>query len=123
MISKHFFIFFIPGARRRANAAPFRRAVWEYLLTIPYGRTVTYGEIARAVGGEYPAVLLDDVFSELDENRRRYILDALDAEEGESASSRQIIITSCEPDVIPGARASRVSFRRVENGKILEGGG
>ena len=79
-------------------------------------------EIARAVGGEYPAVLLDDVFSELDENRRRYILDALDAEEGERGSSRQIIITSCEPDVIPGTRASRVCVRRVENGKILEGG-
>ena len=25
----------------------FRRAVWEILLTIPYGRTMTYGEIAE----------------------------------------------------------------------------
>ena len=40
----------------RMDAAPFRRAVWEYLLTIPYGRTVTYGEIARAVGGSPRAV-------------------------------------------------------------------
>lgn len=29
---------------------PFRRRVWEELLAIPYGTTVTYGEIARRVG-------------------------------------------------------------------------
>ncbi len=28
----------------------FRRAVWEQLLTIPWGRTVTYGEIAARLG-------------------------------------------------------------------------
>ena len=47
------------------RGTPFRRAVWEILLTIPFGHTVTYGEIAarladrmglpqmsaRAVGG------------------------------------------------------------------------
>ena len=27
--------------------SPFRQAVWEILLRIPYGQTVTYGEIAR----------------------------------------------------------------------------
>lgn len=27
----------------------FRKAVWEILLTIPYGRTMTYGEIARVI--------------------------------------------------------------------------
>lgn len=27
--------------------SPFRQLVWEILLRIPYGRTVTYGEIAR----------------------------------------------------------------------------
>ena len=29
------------------KGTPFRRAVWELLLTIPFGRTMTYGEIAR----------------------------------------------------------------------------
>ncbi len=47
------------------RGTPFRRMVWEVLLTIPYGRTMTYGEVgmrvaertgsprmlARAVGG------------------------------------------------------------------------
>ena len=28
------------------RGTPFRRAVWEILLTIPFGHTVTYGEIA-----------------------------------------------------------------------------
>lgn len=27
--------------------SPFRQAVWELLLQIPYGRTVTYGDLAR----------------------------------------------------------------------------
>ena len=27
--------------------SPFRRAVWEILLTIPFGKTMTYGEIAH----------------------------------------------------------------------------
>lgn len=29
------------------RATPFRQAIWEILLTIPYGKTVTYGKIAR----------------------------------------------------------------------------
>ena len=44
----------------RLQSTPFRRAVWDLLLTIPYGQTVTYGQLAarlpggtsaRAVGG------------------------------------------------------------------------
>lgn len=33
------------------KGTPFRRAVWEILLTIPFGRTMTYGEIARILAG------------------------------------------------------------------------
>ena len=36
---------FIPPIKM--NATPFRRAVWEIMLTIPYGKTMTYGEIAK----------------------------------------------------------------------------
>ncbi len=28
----------------------FQKDVWNYLLTIPYGKTIAYGEIARALG-------------------------------------------------------------------------
>ena len=31
------------------KTTPFRKTVWEILLTIPYGQTMTYGEIAKAV--------------------------------------------------------------------------
>ena len=31
------------------DASPFRRAVWEILLTIPFGQTMTYGEIADKI--------------------------------------------------------------------------
>lgn len=31
------------------EGTPFRKAVWEILLTIPYGKTMTYGEIAREI--------------------------------------------------------------------------
>ncbi len=74
-------------------------------------------EIAKNIRGEYPVILLDDVFSELDENRRRYILSSLGNEE----DKRQIIITSCEPDVIPNsASSSKVIFKHVSNGMIDE---
>ena len=31
------------------ETTPFRRAVWEILLTIPYGKTMTYGQIADLI--------------------------------------------------------------------------
>lgn len=34
---------------RLAGATPFRMAVWQILLNIPYGKTMTYGEAAAAV--------------------------------------------------------------------------
>ncbi len=33
----------------RLDGTEFRKKVWKILLTIPYGRTVTYGEIAAAI--------------------------------------------------------------------------
>ena len=32
--------------------SPFRQAVWALLLEIPYGKTVTYGEIARQIAAQ-----------------------------------------------------------------------
>ena len=48
------------------------------------------GEVTREICGEYPVFLFDDVLSELDADRRKYVLDG--------AGDRQIIITSCEPE-------------------------
>ena len=30
----------------------FRKAVWNFLLTVPYGKTITYGEIAAVIAGQ-----------------------------------------------------------------------
>ena len=48
------------------------------------------GEVIREISGEYPVYLFDDVLSELDEERKKYVLSSL--------NERQIIITSCESD-------------------------
>ena len=34
------------------DTSPFRQTVWEILLTIPYGKTMTYGEIARKIAAQ-----------------------------------------------------------------------
>ena len=57
------------------------------------------GEVCREICGEYPVYLFDDVLSELDAARREYVLS--------DVGEKQIIITSCEPD-IGGVNASRV---------------
>ena len=41
---------FTPKLKMRGST--FRRQVWQKLLEIPYGHTVTYGEIARAIARE-----------------------------------------------------------------------
>ena len=61
------------------------------------------GEVNRDISGEYPVFLFDDVLSELDEERRKYIIGGI--------GNRQIIITSCEKDSfeIPDANKIEVS--------------
>ena len=38
---------FTPPLKMRTT--PFRRTVWEIMLTIPFGKTMSYGEIARGI--------------------------------------------------------------------------
>lgn len=37
------------------TGSPFRKAVWKLLLEIPYGKTETYGALAKKIGGEMSA--------------------------------------------------------------------
>ena len=48
------------------------------------------GEVIREIFGEEPVYLFDDVLSELDEKRRRYVICGM--------QDRQIVITSCQGD-------------------------
>ena len=41
---------FTPPLRMKTTA--FRKSVWEILLSIPYGRTMTYGEIAQLIAAQ-----------------------------------------------------------------------
>ncbi|MBO5907544.1 MAG: DNA replication/repair protein RecF [Clostridia bacterium] len=66
------------------------------------------GEVIREISGEYPVYLFDDVLSELDEGRRRYVLSSL--------GQRQIIITSCESDEYSGYMANVIE---VAGGKYV----
>lgn len=52
------------------------------------------GEVIRELSGEYPIFLFDDVLSELDSERRKYILSG--------SKGKQIIITSCSRDESDG---------------------
>ena len=60
------------------------------------------GEISREYTGEYPVFLFDDVLSELDENRRTFILSKIE--------KRQVIMTSCES----------INFKELENTHFIE---
>lgn len=68
------------------------------------------GEMSRRLSGEYPVFLLDDVLSELDGDRRAFVLKSL--------SGRQLIVTSCEPDIFRTMGAD-ARLLHIENGKII----
>lgn len=70
-------------------------------------------EMIRETCGEYPILLLDDVFSELDDQRRARLIQAL-------PENMQIFITTAEP-VSPAWFDRDVNFYTVRNGKIKEG--
>lgn len=52
------------------------------------------GELSRAATGEYPVFLFDDVLSELDSGRQRYLMQRL--------GGRQVIMTSCNEELFAG---------------------
>ncbi len=64
-------------------------------------------ELLESVTGEAPVVFLDDVLSELDAERRDYLLNRL--------RKFQVFITCCEPDAA-GNLVSGALFH-VKNGK------
>lgn len=62
------------------------------------------GEISMEYSGEYPVFLFDDVLSELDPGRQKFLLSRLD--------KRQVIMTTCTPPPVE----SDARFIDVENG-------
>ncbi|MBQ4245234.1 MAG: DNA replication/repair protein RecF [Clostridia bacterium] len=66
--------------------------------------------VMEEVTGEAPVVLLDDVMSELDEGRQRFILNYLDA--------WQVFITCCDPSALLRSETGKIF--EVKNGTVEE---
>ncbi len=66
------------------------------------------GEVCREESGEYPVFLFDDVLSELDEKRRKYVLSGKE--------ERQIIISACDKSEFERIETNVI---KVENGKYV----
>lgn len=69
------------------------------------------GELSGEICGEPPVYLLDDVLSELDEERRKYLLSGI--------NGRQFIVTGCEKSIL-GEHPARII--PVKDGKFGEEG-
>lgn len=67
------------------------------------------GEISKEETGEYPVFLLDDVLSELDKQRKDFIL--------KNIVGKQVIITSCEPEIFH--KKFSVNYINIHNGKVV----
>lgn len=71
-------------------------------------------EIIRKIKGEYPVLLLDDVLSELDLSRKKFIL--------KSIENIQTVITCTGVENIEEYLAGSYRLFNVKNGSILDGG-
>ncbi|PKM63418.1 MAG: DNA replication/repair protein RecF [Firmicutes bacterium HGW-Firmicutes-21] len=65
------------------------------------------GELSKKLTGEYPVFLLDDILSELDAKRKKYILD--------KTEGKQVIITGCEKEFFAAFESKTRIY--MENGK------
>lgn len=80
------------------------------LRSIVLSMKIAESEIINDTKGEYPIILLDDVFSELDSRRREFLL--------ESLKNKQVIITLTNADI--GKTFENAKYFKIENGKILK---
>ena len=65
-------------------------------------------EIFRQDSGEYPVLLLDDVLSELDERRQRFVLERI--------TGGQVFITCCEEERLTGLERGKTFL--IQNGAL-----
>ena len=70
-------------------------------------------EIFREVSGEYPVILLDDIFSELDISKQNKLINFLNKE-------LQIVITTTDIVNIDKKFVKNAMIYTIENGKIIK---
>jgi len=71
-------------------------------------------DLMRRETGEYPILLLDDVFSELDARRRQFLLRWL----APLGPSQQAVITTTDLDVLPQALLDHCQLWHIEAGRL-----
>ena len=71
---------------------------------------IAQSEYINDIKGEYPVLLLDDIMSELDINRRMYL--------SERIRNKQVIITATDTDLADKDTQTRLF--KVENGTVME---
>ncbi|MFC2015319.1 DNA replication/repair protein RecF [Chloroflexota bacterium] len=71
-------------------------------------------DLMHSETSENPVLLLDDVLSELDSQRRHYLLERLDD------GPKQAVITTADLHVLPGAFLDRSHLWRVQMGRLTE---
>ena len=79
--------------------------------TIALSLRLGEAKLMLEVTGRPPVLLLDDVLSELDEERRGQLLESL-------RDYQQVLITATELDRFPGDFLSRAARFKVEGGRV-----
>ncbi len=72
------------------------------------------GELMKEYKGEYPVFLLDDIFSELDEKRKQYIMQGMVT----SQEKRQVILTTCDESI--KGMWDQAKVYQIQRGKVTE---
>jgi DNA replication and repair protein RecF len=70
---------------------------------------IAQGDHIKKIRGEYPVLLLDDIMSELDINRRMYL--------SERIRDKQVLITSTDTDLID--KATDTKLFHIKGGRII----
>ena len=95
--------FFINGNRVREFASQGQQRTVILILRL------TQSEYIKEIKGEYPVLLLDDILSELDSERRKYLLNEI--------RNKQVIITSTDKGSF--ARRKNTKLIHIDNAKII----
>lgn len=70
---------------------------------------IAQADFIRHIKGEYPVLLLDDIMSELDINRRMYL--------AQKIKDKQVLITSTDTDLISDTDSTRLF--KIRNGAVV----
>lgn len=78
--------------------------------TVTLSMKMAQAEYIHHIKDEYPLLLLDDIMSELDINRRMYL--------AEKIKDKQVLITSTDTDLKEDTKETKLF--RIENGKVVD---